>query len=97
MAGRNSDAERNWWLNSPATVAPFMYARKGGHPKYSNNSSFQLVTPYLCHFLSSLNCMTDSGRRYVKFPRQIHRRHSHACSKKDFVYNMFIDLEACKP
>ena len=49
---------------------------KGDDLKYSNNSSLQLVTSFLCHFLSSLNCITDSGRRDVKFPRQIHHRHS---------------------
>ncbi len=49
---------------------------KKGDLKYSNKSGFQLVIPFLCHFLASLNCITDSGRRYVKFPRQIHHRHS---------------------
>ena len=41
--------------------------RKGDDLKYSNNSSFQLAIPFLYLFLSSLNCITDSGRCYVKF------------------------------
>ncbi len=40
---------------------------KGDDLKYSNNSSFQLATSFLYHFLSSLNCKTNSERCHVRY------------------------------